>query len=63
MERAAQDITVSELSPRLPGTDPRTETGRHRAARGRWAHGAGPDGATPGQARARLTSGESLSAG
>jgi len=28
MERAAQDITVSDLSPRLPDTDPRTETGR-----------------------------------
>ncbi|MER7792788.1 ATP-binding protein [Streptomyces sp. NPDC097640] len=28
MERSAQDITVSDLSLRLPDTDPRTETGR-----------------------------------
>ncbi|MGW2328087.1 sensor histidine kinase [Streptomyces sp. NPDC001700] len=28
MERAAQDITAGDLSPRLPDTDPRTETGR-----------------------------------
>ncbi|GAA1291737.1 sensor histidine kinase [Streptomyces javensis] len=28
MERTAQDITAGDLSPRLPDTDPRTETGR-----------------------------------